>query len=787
MPHPAHSPGRRTWTWRAVARAHWECGIVLLGYLALRVPLLTARGLASDEVFTVHEMAVWPLQRLLDSYYVVVLQSLCLSAWTWDGALTHEAWLRLLPVLQGVAGLLGVYVLLRRYSGRVAALLAMLVYSCAQFQIAYTLYLRFYSLQMSLIIWLIYAWLRWVEWPSWRWLAWVAGLGALACMAHPYSALVLMVLGAHFVLTAWIEWPVWLRPRWAWWHWCGVVLAGALVAVLMLVTFDQRAALLARDPFGTGVRWVQTGGWLPDTWRALQALVRTQLLHGTVIAPVFSFGLCGVALTITVAQRVRRRAMPLVELLLVLYAVLPALLLAHLQSTHTFFIRYLAFWFPAWVLIIGQLGAVIEWPLQRRRGVVLALELVLIGLAFGLASPRAALSPDDEQNRAVVNWITARAGTNRIVLITTPAMFNKHEVIPEYLFDVRQCAGEWHCDALTIARRGISRIAMPPACVVWLRAFGGLTIGADMTGLRTGFYTVAMCTTVLSNWHDVWTATQRVMPDLTPVPADAPPTLLVDAGTAAAHPYLWNGWSHDEQWAPDLTCVWGTGTDLWLRLPGLAASNYWLVLRAKALKPTVTTVSFGGQQLAPVCVSTDWSTSMTPLPRVAVTAAANAILRLQPNRCAAPGRVAPRVHETRSLSICLDWLRLVPVTAFPTGHSVYAAQYLPTPLPALRAAAPQTWQVQLRNCGTRVWPGTTANPVRLGLRWLTAAGAEVASQRVWLPHDVYPGQTVTLVCTLTPPAQSGAYTLQLDAVHENVTWFAAHCPPWQTNVMVAPP
>ncbi len=768
-------------------RAHWECGVALLGYLALRVPLLTARGLASDEIFTVHEMVVWPLRRLLDSYYVVVLQSLCLSAWTRDGALTHEAWLRLLPVLQGVAGLLGVYVLLRRYSGRVAALLAMLVYTCAQFQIAYTLYLRFYSLQMSLIIWLIYAWLRWVERPSWRWLAWVAGLGALACMAHPYSALVLMVLAAHWVLVAWGEWPLWLRPRWAWWQWCGVVLASALVVALALVTFASRTALLARDPFGTGVRWVQTGGWLPASWRALQALVRAQLLRGSIVAPVFSFGLCGVVLAMTFVQRVRRRDVPLVELLLVLYAVLPALLLAHLQSTHTFFIRYLAFWFPAWVLIVGQLGAVAARLLRRWRGAVLALELVLIGLAFGRAAPRAALAPDDEQNRAVVDWVTAHAGTNRIVLITTPAMFNKHEVIPEYLFDVRQRAGEWHCDAETIARRGISGIAMPSACVVWLRAFGSLSACADMLGLRTGFYTVAMSTTVFTNWHDVWTATRRVMPDLTPVPADAPPTLLIDAGTPMAHPYLWNGWSHDEQWAPDLNCVWGTGTDLWVRLPGLTPSNYWLVLRAKALQPTGVTVSFGGQQLAPVSVSTDWSISMTPLPRAAVAAAGNDILRLQPDRCAAPGRVAPRVNETRALSICLDWLRLVPVTAFPAGRQAYAAQYLPAPLPALRAAAPQAWRATLVNQGTLVWPSATTNPVRLGLRWLTAAGVEVASQRVWLPHDVYPGQSVTPACTLTPPTQSGAYTLQLDAVHENVTWFAAHCPTWQTNVTVAPP
>jgi len=759
---------------------------MILLYLAPRLSLLTARGLASDEVFTIHEMAAWPFQRLVDSYHFVVLQSLCLSAWTLDGALTREAWLRLLPVLLGIGGLLGMYVLMRRYFGRLAALLAMLTYAGAHFQVAYSLYVRFYSLQMTLVIWLLYAWLRWVERPTWRGVACCAGLGILACMAHPYSGMLGLVLALHFVVVAWIEWPWYQRSRRAWWQLSGAALGALAIVAVLLLVFHERAALLARAPFGTGVHWVQAGGWLPGTWRALQAFVRAQLLQGSLVAPVFSFGLCGVALVITLVVRIRRRHSPLIELLLVLYALVPALVFAHLQSTHAFGIRYLAFWFPAWVIISGSLGAVIERVLHRWPGVVCALELLLLCGACAMANPRAAVPADDEQNRAVVDWIATHAGTNRVVLVTTPAMFNKHEVVPEYLYDVRQHAGEWLWDARTVARRGISGMGMPPTQVVWLRAFGGLNAGADFASMRTGFYAVATRATMYSNWHAVLADTLRVMPAVSPVAAAAPATLCIDAGTPAAHPYLWNGWSHDEQWSPALNCVWGEGTDLWLRLPGLALSNYWLCLRWKALQPTTVKLSIGGQALAAACVSNDWTTSVVPLPCTIVAAATNDILRLWPAHCAVPGRVAPRVHETRALSLCLDWLRLVPIGEFPTSTCAYAAQYVPAQLPVLRAALAQPWHVQLVNHGTRVWPCAAPNPVRLGVRWLDAAPAEVAGQRLWLPHDVHPGQSVTLTCMLAPPAQPGAYTLQLDAVHENVTWFAAHSPPWQTNVTVAP-
>jgi len=221
-------------------------------------------------------------------------------------------------------------------------------------------------------------------------------------------------------------------------------------------------------------------------------------------------------------------------------------------------------------------------------------------------------------------------------------------------------------------------------------------------------------------------------------------------------------------------------------LPGLALSNYWLCFRWKALQPTTVDFHLGGQFLAATCVSAVWTTSVVPLPRAAIAAATNDILRLRPDRCAVPGRVAPRVHETRALSVCLDWLRLVPVGEFPTSQCAYAAQYLPAPLPTLAAATPQPWRVELVNHGTTVWPSAVPNPVRLGVRWLDVAHTEVANQRIWLPRDVYPGQSVMLACTLEPPAQPGGYTLQLDAVHENVTWFAVQCPVWQTNVTVAP-
>jgi hypothetical protein len=77
-----------------------------------------------------------------------------------------------------------------------------------------------------------------------------------------------------------------------------------------------------------------------------------------------------------------------------------------------------------------------------------------------------------------------------------------------------------------------------------------------------------------------------------------------------------------------------------------------------------------------------------------------------------------------------------------------------------------------KNTGKSVWLSDAPKGfVGLGYRWLTPQGNEVANGRVYLPFDVYPGDTYTFREALDAPPQPGAYTLRLELVSELVTWF----------------
>src|SRR5438309_1580015 len=94
-----------------------------------------------------------------------------------------------------------------------------------------------------------------------------------------------------------------------------------------------------------------------------------------------------------------------------------------------------------------------------------------------------------------------------------------------------------------------------------------------------------------------------------------------------------------------------------------------------------------------------------------------------------------------------------------------------------------TFSVTLTNTGNQTWPAAGASPVRLGLHFATAGGgwaAQVASayhqwlsdQRVSLPQDVGPGQSVTVSVTLTAPAVGNPIVLEGEVVKEQQFWFS---------------
>jgi len=85
-------------------------------------------------------------------------------------------------------------------------------------------------------------------------------------------------------------------------------------------------------------------------------------------------------------------------------------------------------------------------------------------------------------------------------------------------------------------------------------------------------------------------------------------------------------------------------------------------------------------------------------------------------------------------------------------------------------------RVRVTNEGTQGWPAAVdapPGPVRLGATLLGTEddGLDTDFGRAVLPHDVPPGEAVSLGITLKAPVQAGRYTVELDMVAEHLTWF----------------
>lgn len=102
-----------------------------------------------------------------------------------------------------------------------------------------------------------------------------------------------------------------------------------------------------------------------------------------------------------------------------------------------------------------------------------------------------------------------------------------------------------------------------------------------------------------------------------------------------------------------------------------------------------------------------------------------------------------------------------------------------TPPPAsMRAGGRATLSLRVRNEGRSVWParGDTRGmfQVNAGDRWLDAEASSVVNDldgRRVLESDLSPGASAELKLDVTAPKEPGEYTLEVDMIHEGVTFF----------------
>ncbi len=106
----------------------------------------------------------------------------------------------------------------------------------------------------------------------------------------------------------------------------------------------------------------------------------------------------------------------------------------------------------------------------------------------------------------------------------------------------------------------------------------------------------------------------------------------------------------------------------------------------------------------------------------------------------------------------------------------YRVEWLDDQFPdRLVAGQTLTVPVTLRNAGSLPWSWGGGNPFRVGYRYFRnrrPLSLEAARDlRTDIPWDVSPGETVTVNVRLALPTEPGNYTLELDLVHEGITWF----------------
>jgi hypothetical protein len=116
--------------------------------------------------------------------------------------------------------------------------------------------------------------------------------------------------------------------------------------------------------------------------------------------------------------------------------------------------------------------------------------------------------------------------------------------------------------------------------------------------------------------------------------------------------------------------------------------------------------------------------------------------------------------------------------AFPDDDYRAEISWASPPPASMRAGERATLSVRVRNAGGATWPsrGDTRGmyQVNAGDRWLDASGERVVNDldgRRAMDADLAPGAEVALQLGVTAPREPGEYVLEVDMIHEGVTFF----------------
>jgi hypothetical protein len=103
-------------------------------------------------------------------------------------------------------------------------------------------------------------------------------------------------------------------------------------------------------------------------------------------------------------------------------------------------------------------------------------------------------------------------------------------------------------------------------------------------------------------------------------------------------------------------------------------------------------------------------------------------------------------------------------------------QEIGAPAPPAKMAAGQTFllrDVTVKNTGQQTWTASSKTQVELTYNWMTPDG-KLAEHGVvtTLPADVPPGQSLSVVATITAPEKPGNYVIRFTMIAEGIAWFS---------------
>lgn len=742
-------------------------------FLYLRFRFFFRYGLTQDEVLIISQIRTWDPVKIWHYYgfggqgfflqhYIFYILTLC-------GTLASVSYLRFICLAESFLGFYFLYKLAKNNFGSFAAFGALLIYALCPYQILYTLYIRFYALNMTLVIMEIYFYFRALEKEDWKKLWLPALFAALAYCTHQFSVFIQPVFLVHFLIFCLARRPNKANAKWFIWS----ALTLAFIACLAFC-----APALAKK---MGLIFGAKDAWLPVKLGI--ASQRLQLFFWKNALPVkcCSLVFLWVSLGLSAAARLARRQKLEKELFLALGIVVPFFFLSHLHFSHFFAERYLAFWFPVWCL---AWSCYLEFPaamlenlkaLENRkvlRNICYGVFILVFTLSLFRFSALIKMRYLEYGNTEAVEYLESVAAKKNLplIIITEPDAASRNNILPQYYFDVKDHEGNCYTDLVTVMRKGAAKEQIVPSAVVWTQSAKRLNKPEGTERRQIGFHEI-VSGGVFTNWSDIALATGKVIPSSASLVKPLPKTgsNILDVGAKEADPYLLTGFSNDEYLSPEENYAWCVGTNITVRFHNMPHGAFALAARVRAIKKMRADFFLNGAKIGSAAISSDFTNIILKAENVPPSGKdVPLILKITTSGSFAPGRVGKNVFDSRELSLCFDRLILAKRTS---EEELGAAIYLKTPKETIKAGSVWPLQIELANIGTHNWSKAGERPVRLAVRWYDESGKEIRDDRIWLPKDVPSCYSLQLECETKAPEKEGRYTVRFGMVHENVRFF----------------